>query len=101
METGLGDVGEPEDPVWSHIMQRDAAFHYGDLINSMKKGALTAKQGGGAGLSTVEPRIVFGTAAGAIGVVAKVDDRVAKVLSQLELNLRETFEPVGRIPAEE
>ncbi|UZJ56725.1 hypothetical protein CBS101457_006045 [Exobasidium rhododendri] len=98
LETGMGDSGEAEDPVWSHIMQRDAAFHYGDLINSMRRGALTANSGTS---SSVESRIVFGSAAGAIGVIAKVDERVGKVLSQLELNLRETFEPVGRIPADE
>jgi DNA damage-binding protein 1 len=110
METGMmasQSVTQTEDAVWSHIMQRQAAYHYGDLINVMKKGALTAQGNNSTGSRNtsgsggVEPRIVFGTAAGAIGIVAKVDDRQAKVLSQLELNLRETFEPVGRIPAEE
>jgi DNA damage-binding protein 1 len=99
LPTGGGEETE-EDPTWSHIMQRDGAYHYGDLVNTVKRGALTAK-GGGSGTNAVESKVVFGTAAGAIGLIAKVDDTVGRVLSQLELKLRESFEPIGGIRAEE
>ena len=99
LEAGRGDAAGSDgiDDSWSNIMQRDAAFHYGDLINTIKRGALTAP----IGAQGIDSRVIFGTAAGAIGVVARVQDRVATVLSQLEQSLRDQFEPLGRISAEE
>lgn len=80
------------DTTWSHIMQRDAAFHYGDLVNKMRRGALGPVTAGGSGdvqRTPISPRIVFGTAAGALGLVVKLDERASHVMSQLALRLSE------------
>jgi hypothetical protein len=83
------------DDTWSHIMQRDAGIHYGDLINKMRRGALTV-----ASKETVQSRVVFGTAAGAIGVIAEVNERCGRILSQLEAKSNDAWSPVGKISAD-
>ncbi|EPQ28698.1 uncharacterized protein PFL1_04001 [Pseudozyma flocculosa PF-1] len=70
---------------FAHVMQRQAAWHYGDMINRFRKGALTSPSGNTA--SIVTPRLVFATAAGAIGVISQLDEHVGPVLSQLERNI--------------
>ncbi|PWN32832.1 uncharacterized protein FA14DRAFT_78463 [Meira miltonrushii] len=97
------------DQTWSHIMQRDGAFHYGDLINKMKRGSLVSDSGnvGSANSKTgsnkspvVQSRIIFGTAAGAIGLLAKLDERAGRILSQLEVKIADSFKPIGEIATE-
>ena len=49
----------------------------------------------------VKPRLVFCTAAGAIGIVASTDKDSGKLLTEVERNLREVIKPIGDIPYEE
>lgn len=99
-EAGMASTSEgvPEDPTYSSIMKRQGAYHYGDLINTMKRGSLTAKTSGAAGVAS---QIIFATAAGAIGIVAELQGRTSTIMSQLEMSLKESIEPIGRISAEE
>lgn len=88
------------DMAWSHIMQRDAAFHYGDLVNKMKRGALVSPHND-VGQPFATPKIIFGTAAGALGVIAKLSDRAGHVLSQLSMRISQESNPIGGISSEE
>lgn len=97
------------DQTWSHIMQRDGAFHYGDLINKMKRGSLVSDssnigsanpKSGPNKSSVVQSRIIFGTAAGAIGLLAKLDERAGRILSQLEVKIADSLRPIGEISTE-
>ncbi|PWZ02392.1 hypothetical protein BCV70DRAFT_198672 [Testicularia cyperi] len=70
---------------YAHIMQRQAVWHYGDMINKFVRGSLVPS---GAGeVKVADPRLVFCTAGGAIGVIATVEPEASHALSQLERNI--------------
>lgn len=47
------------------------------------------------------PRLVYATSAGSIGVIAELDVKVSKLLSDLERNMRRVLENVGGLGQEE
>lgn len=87
-------VGEPPDPrttrnpnevdKYAHVMQRSAVWHYGDMINKFSRKSLVPDLGASA---PVRPKLLFSTAAGAIGVIAHVRDEEAQILAKVERNI--------------
>ncbi|CEH15812.1 Damage-specific DNA binding complex, subunit DDB1 [Ceraceosorus bombacis] len=84
---------DSEDDQWSHAMERRAAYHYGDMVNKMRRGALTAAVSAGPGTGegssemSAESKILFCTSAGAIGVITQLDAESGTILTALERNL--------------
>lgn len=127
-------VQESEEvPIWSHIMERRGAWHYGDLINRFRHGSLVSKATASLTAAApvasqgavdeaessdnvkttaiikpkLDPRLLFCSASGGIGVLTTLDPRVGQILSQVEDKLprntdagRESFYQ-DQIPAEE
>ncbi|GAC93396.1 pre-mRNA-splicing factor [Pseudozyma hubeiensis SY62] len=69
---------------YQHVMQRNAVWHYGDMINKFRRTSLVPDPGSKA---AVRPRLLFCTAAGAIGVIALVRDDEARLLAKVERNI--------------
>ncbi|EST05408.1 Cleavage/polyadenylation specificity factor, A subunit, C-terminal [Kalmanozyma brasiliensis GHG001] len=69
---------------YAHVMQRNAVWHYGDMINKFCRRSLVPDPGPNA---AVRPRLLFCTAAGAIGVIAHVRDDEARLLAKVERNI--------------
>lgn len=107
-----------EEGDWSHVMERRGGWHYGDMINRFREGALVvpaaasssssagdpASDEGGAALpAPINPRLIFATSAGAIGIISSVPSpAVGKTLTEVERNLRSVLPlPLGGIPYEE
>ncbi|PWN20706.1 hypothetical protein BCV69DRAFT_299186 [Microstroma glucosiphilum] len=123
------NVDDEVEGEWSHIMERRGAWHYGDLINRFREGSLVAKAttgtatGSGSAASTtttaagaaappIDPRLVFCTSSGALGIISTLDESASQVLSQVERNLQEylsapsssassSLAPLGEISARE
>ncbi|KAN0061664.1 hypothetical protein ACQY0O_005655 [Thecaphora frezii] len=78
---------------YAHVMQRQAVWHYGDMINRFKRGSLTSgsrlTSGSGSGAAIAEARIIFGTASGGIGILAQLEPHVASCISGLERKIVE------------
>lgn len=69
---------------FAHVMQRNAVWHYGDMINKFCRRSLVPHPGSTA---AVRPRLLFCTAAGAIGVIAHIRDDEAHLLAKVERNI--------------
>ncbi|SNX84516.1 related to UV-damaged DNA-binding protein [Melanopsichium pennsylvanicum] len=69
---------------YAHVMQRNAVWHYGDMINKFSRTSLVPDPGS---VAAIRPRLLFGTAAGAIGVIAKVREDEAQLLAKVERNI--------------
>ncbi|CBQ73184.1 related to UV-damaged DNA-binding protein [Sporisorium reilianum SRZ2] len=74
---------------YAHVMQRNAVWHYGDMINKFCRRSLVPDPGSNA---AVRPRLLFCTAAGAIGIVAHVRDDEAHLLAKVERNILSLLE---------
>ncbi|TKY85901.1 hypothetical protein EX895_005442 [Sporisorium graminicola] len=74
---------------YAHVMQRNAVWHYGDMINKFCRRSLVPDPGSN---SAVRPRLLFCTAAGAIGVIAHVRDEEAHLLAKVERNILSLLE---------
>lgn len=98
------DVDDGVEGEWSHIMERRGAWHYGDLINRFREGSLVAKASSGAAATgsgststtttaavaaPIDPRLVFCTSSGALGIISTLDESASQILSQVERNLQE------------
>lgn len=93
---------------WSHVMERRGAWHYGDLVNRFREGSLcsraapgpsastTATEGGQAGTPAVDPRILFCTAAGAIGIISSLSGQAGPVLGEVARNLNAYLERTSK-----
>lgn len=87
---------------WSRIMERRGAYHYGDLVNKFRRASLVGSASSRTGRThDIDPRLVFVTAAGAIGVIASLGEREGHIATQVERNLNDFIEPIGGISAEE
>lgn len=103
---------------YAHVMQRSAVWHYGDMISKFcrSKSWLMAVRGRGvmcgvadhdvailteslvpsAGANAaIQPKLIFCTAAGAIGVIAHVRDEEAQLLAKVERNTLSLIESGG------
>ncbi|KAJ1026698.1 hypothetical protein NDA16_002296 [Ustilago loliicola] len=74
---------------YAHVMQRNAVWHYGDMINKFCRKSLVPDPGATA---PVRPRLLFCTAAGAIGIIAHVQDDQARLLAKVERNILSLIE---------
>lgn len=50
--------------------------------------------------SAAQPRLVFATSAGSLGIIADVDEESSKVLADLERNMRRVIPAVGDLDQE-
>ncbi|KAJ1581219.1 hypothetical protein NDA11_006980 [Ustilago hordei] len=95
IERSVGEVNRltTRDPNqvdrYAHVMQRNAVWHYGDMINKFYRKSLVADPGTAA---EVHPRLLFCTAAGAIGVIAHVQEEQARLLAKVERNILSLIE---------
>ncbi len=49
----------------------------------------------------VSPRLLFATSAGSLGIIANVDGKSAKILTEIERNMRNVVKGVGNLEQEE
>lgn len=93
----------PADEDWSHVMERRGAWHYGDLINRLREATLVSREMSSltsklsSGAPAIDPRLVFATSSGAVGIISHLDEATGKVLSEVERNLQSVLPPVGNI----
>ncbi|KAJ1922112.1 DNA damage-binding protein 1a [Tieghemiomyces parasiticus] len=71
-------------------------FHLGDFVNRFRPGALVMNLPDSHPVA--QPRLLFGTVNGAIGVVATLDEARFRTLAQVERNLARVIRPVGGFP---
>ncbi|GJN94374.1 hypothetical protein Rhopal_007453-T1 [Rhodotorula paludigena] len=81
------------------ILAPAGAFHLGELVSRFRHGSLGQLLGDSSG--AVQPKLVYTTSAGSIGVVAELDANASRVLSDLERNLRRVVSGTGGLSQEE
>ncbi|KWU45538.1 hypothetical protein RHOSPDRAFT_16259 [Rhodotorula sp. JG-1b] len=87
------------------VLSAQGRWHVGEVVSRFRPSALGGGPKGVSPTSTttttyVQPRLVYTTAAGSIGVIAEVDTESGRILSSLERNLRSVLEPVGGLDQE-
>lgn len=95
-------------------------FHLGEMVSKFRRGefgqldswrralsltpkllvgSLVQQLGDTAGVAS--PRLIFGTSAGSVGIIAELDSDSSKLLSDLERNMRRVLDSVGGLKQEE
>ncbi|GAA5851088.1 hypothetical protein JCM3766R1_006484 [Sporobolomyces carnicolor] len=85
------------------------SFHLGEMVSKFRHGVFgqqyggggDSRGGGGVRAAAAEPKLVFTTSAGSIGIVADLDNETSNVLSSLERNMRSFMTGVGNLSQEE
>ncbi|SPO25464.1 related to UV-damaged DNA-binding protein [Ustilago trichophora] len=85
------DSARGKEQEYAHVMERKAVWHYGDMINKFARTSLVPTTDSSSSNSAISPRLMFCTAAGAIGVIAIIRDAEADLLARVERNITTTI----------
>ncbi|GAA5939977.1 uncharacterized protein JCM15063_004361 [Sporobolomyces koalae] len=75
------------------------SFHLGEMVSRFRHGIFGQQYGDSSGVA--QPRLIFTTSAGSVGIIADLDSDASILLSSLERNMRHCVEGVGNLSQEE
>ncbi|GAA5997405.1 hypothetical protein JCM5350_003830, partial [Sporobolomyces pararoseus] len=75
------------------------SFHLGEMVSKFRHGVFGQQYGDSSGAA--QPKLIFTTSAGSIGIIAELDSSASKLLSSLERNMRSFVKGVGGLSQEE
>ncbi|GAA5952645.1 hypothetical protein JCM3765_002231 [Sporobolomyces pararoseus] len=74
-------------------------FHLGEMVSRFRHGVFGQQYGDSSGAA--QPKLIFTTSAGSIGIIAELDSSASTLLSSLERNMRSFVKGVGDLSQEE